>query len=59
MVGGVACLLFLWPPLATGLRFVIIPIAGIAELVLMFWLLVKGMDVPRWREKAGAPLTSA
>jgi len=59
MIGGAVCLIFLWPPLATQLRFVIIPIAGTAELALMLWLLVKGVDVPRWREKAGAPLTSA
>jgi Domain of unknown function (DUF4386) len=58
MVGGVVGLMFLWPPLATELRFVIIPVGGLAEIVLMLWLLVKGVDVSRWREKAGAPLTS-
>lgn len=56
MIGGVVGLLFLWPPLGTALRFVIIPIGGLAELILMFWLIVKGVDVSRWREKAGAPL---
>jgi len=56
MIAGVVGLIFLWPPLGTELRFVIIPVGGIAEIVLMLWLIVKGVDVPRWREKAGAPL---
>ena len=56
MIAGVVGLTFLWPPLAIPLRFVIIPVGGIAEVVLMLWLIVKGVDVSRWREKAGAPL---
>jgi hypothetical protein len=34
------------------LRPVVIGAGGTAELVLMLWLLVKGVDVSRWREKA-------
>ena len=56
MIAGAVGLLFLWPPLGTALRFVIIPIGGLAEVVLMFWLIVKGVDVAKWREMAGAPL---
>jgi hypothetical protein len=56
MIGGGVSLMYLWPPLATRLIFVIIPIGGLAELVLMLWLIVKGVDVSRWREKAGATL---
>ena len=50
MIGGVAALLFLWPPLALAVKPVAIGVGGIAELVLMLWLLVKGVDLPRWRE---------
>lgn len=50
MIGGVAALTFLWPPLAMELRPVVIGVGGTAELVLMLWLLVKGVDVSRWRE---------
>jgi hypothetical protein len=57
MVAGVLGLLFLWPPLGTALRFVVIPIGGFAELALMLWLIVKGVDVSKWREQAGARLT--
>jgi len=56
MIAGAVGLLFLWPPLGTALRFVIIPIGGLAEVVLMFWLIVKGVDVAKWREKVGATL---
>ena len=56
MIAGVLGLMFLWPPLGTALRFVIIPIGGLAEVALMAWLIAKGVDVARWREKAGAPL---
>jgi hypothetical protein len=56
MIAGAVGLLFLWPPLGTALRFVIIPIGGLAEVVLMFWLIVKSVDVSKWREKAGATL---
>jgi hypothetical protein len=52
MIAGVVGLLFLWPPLGTALRFVIIPIGGIAEIALMLWLIVKGVDVSKWREVA-------
>jgi hypothetical protein len=57
MIAGVIGLAFLWPPLAIPLRFVIIPVGGIAEVVFMLWLIVKGVDVARWREKTGATLT--
>ena len=52
MIAGVVGLAFLWPPLAIPLRFVIIPVGGIAEIVLMLWLIVKGVDVSKWRGTA-------
>jgi hypothetical protein len=54
MIAGVGALTYLWPPLANSLRYVILPVAGIAELILMVWLFVKGVDLPKWREKAAA-----
>ena len=59
MIAGVVGLTFLWPPLGTALKYVVIPVGGIAEVVLMGWLIVKGVDVARWREIAGSPLTPA
>lgn len=44
MVAGVAASTFLYLPLAIGLKFVM-PVAGLAEVVLMLWLIVKGVNV--------------
>jgi hypothetical protein len=52
MIAGVVGLTFLWPPLGTALRYVVIPIGGLAEVALMLWLIGKGVDVSRWREVA-------
>ena len=50
MVSGVAGLLFLWPPLGTPLRAIILAI-NIAELALPVLLVVKGGDASRWRRR--------
>lgn len=54
MVAGVGWLTFLWPPLATALSSFVLPFGGLAEIVLMLWLLLKSMNVSRWEEKARA-----
>src|SRR5207237_7609420 len=46
---GLGALTFLWPPLAAILPFAIV--GGIAELVFMLWLLVRGADAQRWQER--------
>jgi hypothetical protein len=51
MFAGVGWLTFLFPPLANSLApFNMIP-GGIGELSLTLWLLVKGVNVQRWREQ--------
>jgi hypothetical protein len=45
MAAGVAGLTLLWPPLAVALYYVILPLGGLAELMLMFWLIVRGGGV--------------
>jgi len=53
-VAGVCWLTFLWPPLAHYLSpFNQVP-AAVGELSLMIWLLVRGVNVQRWNEKASA-----
>jgi uncharacterized protein DUF4386 len=42
MVAGLGWLTILWPPLAVALHGVLLPLGGLAELLLMLWLLVKG-----------------
>ena len=54
MVAGAGWAIFLWPPLALKLSLVILPVGGLAEVLLMLWLLGKGIDVSRWREASRA-----
>lgn len=53
MCAGVGWLTFVWPPLATTLSSYVLPFGALAELLLMLWLLVKGVDISRWRERVG------
>jgi hypothetical protein len=50
VIAGVAWLSVLWPPLAMSIRPAVIAIGGIAEIILMGWLLLKGVDVSKWRK---------
>lgn len=54
MAAGCGWLTFLWPPLALSLSPFVQGLGGLAELALMLWLLVRGVNVQRWREQAGA-----
>src|ERR1700731_4372092 len=54
ILAGVGWLTFLWPPLAKSLApFNMMP-GGIGELSLTLWLLVKGVNVQRWKEQTQA-----
>jgi Domain of unknown function (DUF4386) len=52
MLAGVGWLTFVWPPLATAVSSYVVPLGGLAELLLMLWLLVKGVNVSVWQERA-------
>jgi hypothetical protein len=53
-IAGVLWLIFLYPPLANR-ALVEIELPGfVAELALMLWLLVRGVNVQRWNEQAAA-----
>jgi len=54
MIAGVVAMTFLYPPLALALKWVVLPVAGLPEAVLMLWLIAKGVNVERWRERAAA-----
>jgi len=51
---GLCWLTFLWPPLAHYLSPYNQALAGLAELTLMLWLLVMGVNAERWKEQASA-----
>jgi hypothetical protein len=54
VIAGVAWLAFLSPELANLLLTPIEVIGIVAEAALMLWLLVRGVNVQRWKEQAGA-----
>jgi hypothetical protein len=41
MLAGLGWLTFLWPPLASAMSAVVLPIGALAELLLMGWLVVR------------------
>jgi hypothetical protein len=53
-IAGLLWLIFLFPPLANHVLVFIEAPGLIAELLLMLWLLVRGVNVQRWNEMAAA-----
>ncbi len=51
-LAGVGYLTLLWRPLATNLYPFNLALAGPGEISLLLWLLVKGVNVAKWKEKA-------
>ena len=56
-LAGLGYLTFLWQPLAKYLYPYNLALAGPGEISLLLWLLVKGVNVPKWKEQA-SDLTS-
>jgi hypothetical protein len=53
MVSGLSWMIYLYPPLAASLFFpFIVAASAIGEIPLEFWLIVKGVNVQRWKEIA-------
>jgi hypothetical protein len=52
VLDGLGWATFLWPPLAISLYSVISIVAALAEIPLVLWLLVVGVNVQRWKEQA-------
>jgi hypothetical protein len=50
---GMGYLTLLFPPLARALNPYNLAVGGLGEWALTGWLLVKGVDQPRWDEQAG------
>jgi hypothetical protein len=56
-LAGLGYLIFLWPPLGRHLFFPYIVIPGVAgEGALTLWLLIMGLNVHRWNERAGTAI---
>jgi hypothetical protein len=52
VLAGLGWLIFLYPPLATNLRLYLYVPGFVSEFALMLWLLVRGVNVQRWKEQA-------
>jgi len=44
--------IFLWPALPDVLNLALLALDGIGEISLTLWLLVMGVNVTKWEEKA-------
>ena len=53
-LAGLGWLSALYPPLVTALSPYVQVVGFLAEFALLLWLLVKGVNVQRWQEQAGA-----
>ena len=51
-VAGLGWLTVLSPPLLNHLSHFVLPLGFVAELLLMLWLIVKGVNVERWKQQA-------
>jgi hypothetical protein len=58
VVSSVGWLLFLWPPLGYRLFMVSALIGLIGSIAMIYWLLARGVDEPRWLEQARASSAS-
>jgi hypothetical protein len=52
VLDGLGWATYLWPPLATTIYPFISIVAAFAEIPLALWLVVVGVNVPRWKEQA-------
>ena len=52
VLAGLGYLTLLWQPLAHYLYPYNLALAGPGEISLLLWLLVKGVNVPKWKEQA-------
>jgi hypothetical protein len=59
VITGLGWLTFLIPPLAAQLSPVNVDAGAIGEVAMILWLLVMGVNVERWNERASAARASA
>ena len=52
---GVGWMLFLWPPLATSIYTLITIVSASAEIPLLLWFLIFGVNSVRWSQQAATP----
>ena len=58
MLGGLGWLTFIYPPLRNQLFLYVLLIGLVGSLSQIVWLLVRGVNIQRWKEQAGRNLVS-
>ena len=54
MIAGLGWLTFIYPPLGSRLFDFTAPYGLLVAIIMIFWLLVRGVDEAKWKEQAGA-----
>ena len=54
VLDGLGWLTYLWPPFATSIYPVIALMSGLAELPLLVWFVVFGVNDKKWNELVAA-----
>jgi hypothetical protein len=54
MISGLGWMTYLYPPLAYRLSLLITAASALGEIPMELWLMVKGVNVQRWKEQASA-----
>jgi hypothetical protein len=54
MISGLGWVIYLYPPLAYRLSLLIAAASALGEIPMELWLIVKGVNVQRWKEQASA-----
>ena len=53
MIAGLCWLTFLYPPFGSSVFMFTAPVGLLSVVVMIFWLLVFGVDERKWRDQAG------
>ena len=51
-IAGLGWMIFLFPPVAYGLFPFIAAASALGEIPVEFWLMVKGVNIQRWKDQA-------
>ena len=54
MICGIGWLTFLYPPLGRGAFMFIAPIGLLSVVIMVYWLVFKGVDVDKWHARNGS-----
>jgi hypothetical protein len=54
MICGIGWLTFIYPPLGSHVFTFAAPVGLLGVVIMILWLLIRGVDEDKWRSKAAA-----